>query len=176
LAGSERAQLIENSNAKTLIHPPGRGRSALAGFLRSLGRMDAEGIGDLTKAIDITLRQQRRPGMMVVISDFFDAGPVIAALKRARAAGHDIGLIQVLAAEDVEPVLEGDLLLEDSETGETLDLTADASALEAYAFRLAGLCEELRAFARKHGGTYIRVRNDDNLVTAIRRFVSKGVD
>ena len=62
---------------------------------------------DLAKAIETTLRHSTRAGMLVVVSDFFDAGPVLAALKRARAGGHDVALVQVVAPEEVDPTPGG---------------------------------------------------------------------
>jgi uncharacterized protein (DUF58 family) len=154
----------------------GRGRGGLGTFLASLDSTSPEGGTDLSRAIDAVLQRSARPGMLVVVSDFFDAGPVTAALGRARAAGHDLALVHVVAPDEVEPVHEGDWALEDAETGATVDVTMDAGALEAYVLRFAGLCEELRAFARKHGATYVRVRTDDDLEPAVRRFVGRGVD
>lgn len=176
LARLERAQLVEAAPSRTLVRPPVRGRASLPELLRTLGAMEAEGAVDLARAIDGALRQSLRPGMLVVFSDFFDAGPVLGALGRARAAGHDLALMQVVLPEEQSPTLEGDLLLEDSETGETIELTADADALDAYARRFAGLCEELRAFARRQGATYVRVIAGESLEDAIRRLVSRSCD
>jgi hypothetical protein len=114
--------------------------------------------------------------LLVVMSDFFDGGPVLGALARARAAGHDLAVVQILAPEEVHPELEGDLALEDSETGDTVELTADADALDAYLERLAGLCAELRHFARRHGATYVRSVTNESLYEGVRRFVSRARD
>ena len=46
----------------------------------------------------------------------------------------------------------------------------------AHVLRFAGLCEELRAFARKHGAAYVRARNDEPLEAAVRRIVARSVD
>jgi uncharacterized protein (DUF58 family) len=175
LSGSERAQLFA-ARERVRMETPVRGRGGVAPLLRSLGVTEAEGKGDLSGAIDTVIRRSPRPGMLAVVSDFFDGGPVLTALSRARAAGHDVVLCQVVAKEEEEPDLEGDLALVDAETGETVEVTADAAALEAYAMRFAGLCEELRGFARKHGATYVRVRTVDSLVDAVRRVVERSVD
>lgn len=176
LAGTERAQLFSALDGGLRPTTPVRGRGAFGGLVRALDAVETSGPVDLAKAIETTLRHSTRAGMLVVVSDFFDAGPVLAALKRARAGGHDVALVQVVAPEEVDPTHEGDLLLEDAETGETVELTCDAASLEAYSLRFAGLCEELRAFSRKHGATYVRVRTDDTLEESIRRFVSRSVD
>ena len=66
--------------------------------------------------------------------------------------------------------------LEDAETGAVVEVTMDAAAVEAYALRFAGLCEELRAFARKHRAAYVRARTDEPLEGAVRRIVARSVD
>jgi hypothetical protein len=111
-----------------------------------------------------------------VLSDFFDAGPVLGALRRAVASGHDVVLIQVVAVEEVAPAYEGDWTLEDAESGDLVELTMDPAAIDAYVLRFAGLCEELRGFARKHGASYVRARNDEPLEAAVRRIVARSVD
>jgi uncharacterized protein (DUF58 family) len=114
--------------------------------------------------------------MLVAISDFFDPGPVTSALGRAVQAGHDVALVQVVAPDEIEPALEGDWTLEDAETGALVEVTMDASAIEAYVLRFAGLCEALRAWARRHGATYVRARTDEPLEGVVRRFVARSVD
>ena len=60
--------------------------------------------------------------------------------------------------------------------GTTVDVTMDPAALEADMLRFTGLCEELRAFARKHGAGYLRMRTDEALEPVERRFVARTVD
>ena len=59
----------------------------------------------------------------------------------------------------------------DSETGEELNVTMDASAVEAYLARLTGLVEELRSTARRLGARYVRVVTDEPLEAPLRRIV-----
>jgi uncharacterized protein (DUF58 family) len=176
LARSERAQLFVAGQGITRESSALRGRSGLPGLLRALDRIEAEGGTDLARAVDLVVQKSPRPGMLVVISDFFDGGPVIEALSRAVKAGHDVVAAQVVAPDEIEPSFEGDWALEDVETGQTVEVTMDPAAIEAYVLRFAGLCEELRAWARKHGAGYLRVRTDEALEGAVRRFVARSVD
>jgi uncharacterized protein (DUF58 family) len=176
LARSERAQLFVAGEGITREGTPARGRAGLTGLLRALDAIKPKGGTDLARAIDTVVQKSYRPGMLVTISDFFDSGPLMTALGRAAKAGHDVALVQVAAPEEIEPNFEGDWALEDAETGATVEVTMDAAAIEAYVLRFAGLCEELRAWARRHGAVYVRVRTDEPLETAIRRFVSRSVD
>jgi uncharacterized protein (DUF58 family) len=176
LARSERAQLFVATEGIAREGTPARGRGGLTGLLRALDAIEAGGGTDLAKAVDAVIQRSRRPGMLVAISDFFDPGPVTNALGRAVQAGHDVALAQIVAPEEIEPALEGDWTLEDAETGALVDVTMDPAAIEAYVLRFAGLCEELRAWARRHGATYVRVRTDEPLESAVRRFVARSVD
>jgi uncharacterized protein (DUF58 family) len=176
LARSERAQLFVAGVGLAREHAPVRGRGGLPSLLRALEGVEAKGGTDLARAVDAVVQKSARPGMLVAVSDFFDPGPVTAALGRAVQAGHDVVLAQVVAPDEIEPDLEGDWALEDAETGAVVEVTMDAAALEAYVLRFAGLCEELRAFARKHRAAYVRVRTDEPLESAVRRLVARSVD
>jgi uncharacterized protein (DUF58 family) len=176
LAGSQRAQVFSVGDAVKSVSRSARGRGGLAAFIKNLESLETGGSTDLGRSIDGVMQRSPRPGMLVVISDFLDGGPVTAALGRARSAGHDLALIQVLSPDEMEPPHEGDWTLEDAETGATVDVTMDPDALEAYMLRFTGLCEELRAFARRNSAAYVRMRTDDPLEPVLRRFVSRSVD
>lgn len=176
LSKLERAQVLSHREGRLWADTPRRGRGALGGLLRALDGLEASGAQSLSSLVDGALQQSRRVGMLVVASDFLDAGPLLTSLSRARGAGHDLVLLQVVAPEEESPVVEGDIVLEDAETGALVELTADAEAIEAYAMRFAGLCEELRSFARRNGASYVRARTDEPLLDAVRRVVAREID
>lgn len=176
LASSERAQLVAAGPGITAMPSPSRGRGGLVPFLRELDELTPDGSTDLAQAIEQTRTRSQRPGLLALFSDFFDPGPVLDALSRARAQGHDLRLVQILAPDELEPSLEGDYALEDVETGALVDITLDATALEAYARRLAGLFEELRSAAKRLGAGYVLARTDEPLEGVVRRIVAGQVD
>ena len=158
------------------VGAPRRGRDALPALLRDLSEPLASGSADLARALDTTLQQSARPGLLVVLSDFLDPGPVTRALTRACAMGHQLALVHVLAREEIEPNHDGDFSLVDAETDAPLEISMDATAIDAYVRRLAGLIEELRSWARKHRASYVRITNDEPLEGVVRRFVVRAVD
>lgn len=176
LASSERAQVLTAGEGLVRVREPVRGRGALAALLRELDEVTASRGTDLARAIDGAVLRADRPGMLVVASDFFDSGPFGEALGRAAAAGHDLALVQVLAPEEIDPPWDGDLALEDAESGTTLDVTLDDRAAEAYRERLEGLFAMLRGTAKRLRAAYVRVKTDEPLLEAVRRFVSRAVD
>ncbi len=186
LAGSQRAQVLvahpregkdEHEGAGIArAGPARRGRAGLPGLFTDLLASEPRGAVSLARAVDQSVLLAARPGLLCVLSDFLDAGPVTAALGRARAAGHDVALVHVVLRSEIEPSYDGDYALEDAETGATLDVTMDAGALEAYALRFAGLVEELRAWSKRHGASYVRAVTDEPLEGAVRRLVARSVD
>jgi uncharacterized protein (DUF58 family) len=176
LASSERAQVVVAGDGLVRMNEPVRGRGSLPRLLREIEAAARQPRTDLARAIDATVQRSLRPGMLVVLSDFFDGGPFEAALVRAAAAGHDVALVQVLAPEELDPPWEGDLSLEDVETGQTLDVTVDERAREAYLQRLGGLLAMLRAIAKRLRGTYLRVATSEGLLEPVRRLVQRAVD
>jgi len=183
LANGQRAQVLTARQAAPTsrrglerIGVPRRGRHALASLLRDLSEPRAGGRANLASAIEQTLQQAERPGLLVVVSDFLDPSTVTQALGHATALGHQVALIQVLSREEVEPNYDGDFSFVDSETEAQVELSMDAAAVDAYVVRLAGLIDELRTWSRKHRASYVRMTNDEALEGAVRRFVSRAVD
>ncbi len=176
LAESERAQVVAATEGIDRITEPARGRAALPKILRELDLIEAKGKTDLAKVIDTLLLRARRPGMLVVISDFLDPGPFEAALTRAASSGHDLALVQVLSAEETKPDFDGDLAFEDAETGNVVEVTVDSRAIDAYLARLNGLFFSLRSLAKRHRATYVRTSNVEPTIAAVRRFVARAVD
>jgi uncharacterized protein (DUF58 family) len=176
LASSERAQVVVAGDGLVRVNEPVRGRGSLARLLRELDVAAREGGTDLASAIDGTVLRASRPGMLVVLSDYFDTGPFEAALGRAASAGHDVAMLQVLCPEDLDPPWEGDLALEDAETHEVLDVTLDDQARDAYLRRLHGLLGALRATARKLRATYVLTTTTQPLLDPVKRLVERAVD
>ena len=161
----------QDTRGLAVVSEPRRGRGALHRVLGELSHIEARGQASLPAALRAVAERASRPGLLVVISDFFDAGPVAEELSRLRAQGHAVTLVQVLSRMELEPDFEGDLGLLDSETQAEVEVTMDAGAVEAYLARLAGLVEELRATARRLAGRYVRVLTDEPLEAPVRRIV-----
>jgi uncharacterized protein (DUF58 family) len=176
LASSERAQVVVAGDGLVRVNEPLRGRGSLARLLREIDVTGSQPGTDLASAIDGTVLRAARPGMLVVVSDYFDPGPFEAALGRAASAGHDVAMIQVLSPEDLDPPWEGDLSLEDSETHEVVDVTLDDQARDAYLRRLHGLLGALRSTARKLRATYVLANTTQPLLEPVRRLVERAVD
>ena len=101
-----------------------------------------------------------RPGILFVISDFFDDGDFRVEMKLLAQRGFDLNLIQVLAAEELEPSFRGDLMLVDSESGAAREVTVNERVLAAYRSALAGYTSSLGSFCQATGIAYAMVTAD----------------
>ncbi|MFP5263943.1 MAG: DUF58 domain-containing protein [Blastocatellia bacterium] len=115
---------------------------------------------DLSSVLRSYQKASPRPGVLFMISDFMDAGGFRQEMKLLAHRGFDVNLIQVLAAEEVEPEVGGDLLLVDSETGEAREITANERVVAAYKAALAEYTTSLESFARANGIGYTMFATD----------------
>ena len=101
-----------------------------------------------------------------MISDFL-ASEGIEAIAPLLGAGHQIELIQVLAPEEANPQLTGDLELIDRETGEGVEVSMGVNVMRRYHQRLAALQSELKSFSLRSGGDFFPC----NTATPLREFI-----
>src|SRR5581483_1476708 len=71
-------------------------------------------------------------GLVIVLSDFLDDADCERPLQYFSDFGHEMILVQVYSPEDREPPWEGELELEDAETGEHVELAFDSDARRQY--------------------------------------------
>lgn len=162
LMSNERVMVGVFDQRLDLVVRPSRGRGKVWPLLRSLEGLSAEGGTNLVRAAEVLLSRYRHPGLVVAISDFLD--PAAAqGLKLLAGFGHQLAVIQILAREELDPPLEGDLSLVDVESGEQVEVSMGEGVLRRYKERLAALREELSRIAARSKGDYYLVTPDTPL-------------
>jgi uncharacterized protein (DUF58 family) len=152
--------------------PPVRGRGQIFPFFRFLERAQPEGITTFGASLREYALRTRRPGVAVVISDFF--GPdVEAGLKALLYRKFQMTLVHVLDPGELSPPFLGDLKLIDSETGESREITVSPSLLREYQRTVEAFCGNLQGFCRRYGVDYIRATTatpfEDLILKYLRR-------
>jgi uncharacterized protein (DUF58 family) len=130
---------------------PARGRARLAALLAHFARVAAkphEGTTSLSAAVNAFLARRPERGIVLVVSDFLDREGPEGAVGRLRVA-HEPFLLQVASREELEPRVGEELDLVDAETGETVSVTLDRTAVKAYAERLRAWNARLEGLANK---------------------------
>ena len=158
LANLDRVGLAALSGTQAMTLTPKRGKQAAFGVFEWLKSVEPSGQTSLADALrDFSLRTTQ-PGLVMVISDFFDKDyqqGISALLSRK----FEVTLLHVLDQEEVEPSTVGDLLLVDSETDERREVTITQTLLRRYKQRLAEFCGGIEGFCTRYGCNYVRVTN-----------------
>jgi uncharacterized protein (DUF58 family) len=139
---------------------PVRGRSHVTALLDFLGGVRPAGATGLNEGLAAYARNVAQPGLAVVVSDLLDPQGYEQGIRALLEQRFDVHVIHVLAPEEMDPDLAGDLRLVDSETGETRELSVDGETLRGYRDRLREFLDRAEAFCRSVEIGYHRVTTD----------------
>ena len=163
LASEDRVAISVLGGRASRRHLSLRGSGRVFRLLSSLSSIEpAAGPTDLVAAARHAAAQLHGRGVIVLISDLLDpaADRVIRELAATRS---ELILLHVLSPDELDPQLEGDLRLVDSETGDGIDITADLPTLDAYRERLAAWKESFGDLAARRGASYVDLASDTHL-------------
>jgi len=124
----------------------------VANYLQALKPGGATHFIDVTR--DFIARYPQR-GLVIVISDFLDDVSCEKPLQYLADFGHEMILIHLWADEDRQPPWDGELDLEDAETGTRVQLAFDDSARAGYTAAFDDYALQLRNVALRNGGRYV---------------------
>lgn len=119
--------------------------------------MSPSGPTDLDGALLSYASRGNHSGMVVLISDLLSPPGYKAGLERLSSFALRPVVIHVLSPEELSPQLEGDLELQDAETGATIQVSLDGETLSRYQRWLREWLEEIEGFCSRRGITYVRV-------------------
>jgi uncharacterized protein (DUF58 family) len=96
-------------------------------------------------------------GLVIVISDFLDDGEFEKPIQFLSDFGHELVLIQTWADQDRTPPWDGELELEDAETGQKVELAFDRDARAQYTAAFDAYAAKVRHVAQRSGGRYLGI-------------------
>ena len=164
---------------------PAQGRSHIFPLLRYLETLPPQGRTDLAGSLGTYVRANRRPGVLLVVSDLLSGEPVAlgTALRDLRARGWATTVLHVLDEAELVPSLiaGGEDRLEaaeliEVETGERLRLTPTAAVLDHYRDAVAAWLIDLEATCAAEEIDYLRLQTDWPLESIVLRLLhARGV-
>jgi uncharacterized protein (DUF58 family) len=98
-------------------------------------------------------------GVVVLLSDLLDPA-ADKVIRELAAQGSELIVLHILSPDELDPALEGDLRLVDSETGEGIDVTVDLATLDDYKARLAAWQDSFADLAAKRRASYVPLSSD----------------
>lgn len=131
--------------------PAVRGRRSLWRLLSFLDQLSPAGPSDLTKSLRTFSMKCPGKGVAIVLSDFLDKSGFEEGLRFLLARNLDIYVIHVLAPEEINPDVVGDLKLVDVEDDDVAEITVSKPLLERYKKNLDAFRGGLYDFCTRRG-------------------------
>jgi len=172
LANLDRVAIVPFAGTLVDRMPPARGKNRIHRVFEFLRTCDLGGKTELAECMKAFVAQNKRRGLAVVISDFYDPDGFEQGLNTLRYNKFEPFVLQVYDKREAEPNLVGDLALVDCETGETREVTISKSLLEAYQREHESYCKQLEAYCTKYAMPFFRTHTSmpfDELVLKIFR-------
>jgi len=139
-----------------------RGRESMAEVFSFLSRPPPPAASTNLEALatDWVGRMKCR-GPVFLLSDFLDPKGGERAVQVLRSAGFEPHAVQIFAPEEWSPSLQGDLLLQDSESGQTIRALVTPALRRTYQELLSASVAAVQKSCLIAGGTYLRVLTSD---------------
>ena len=151
------------------VLPPSLGEVALPRFLRLLEAAESASKRPLRDGVAQFGRERRPRGAVVLISDLFDPAGVAELIKPISRPSTEVTVVQVLAPSDVDPDVEGDLRLIDSESAESLEVDLSPRVRDQYRERVRHWIAGCAETCRRRGASFVTTTSDTGVETLLLR-------
>ncbi|GEP42859.1 DUF58 domain-containing protein [Brevifollis gellanilyticus] len=152
LAGQQRVSLYSMSDTIRQELPPLRGQGNIEKIIQTASRLKFGGFTDLQRSFAEFHPTRQRYGVIFVISDFFgrDVSTAAESIKRAAAWPGECHFLQILHPEERVPTLEGEVELDEVETGERRRFWLTRRDVQRYTDTFDAFCDELSRECAAH--------------------------
>ena len=154
LANLDRVGLVCASGKHHATLPAVRGKGRIFRVFEFLRAAERGGDTDIRGMCSRVAAQSRKPGLTVVLSDFYDLEGAFEGLNMLRFRKHEPVAVQIIDPVEANPMLtglRGDVQLVDVEGGVARDVTLSPRTLKAYAQAHQRFCEHLESSCRSRG-------------------------
>ena len=173
LANLDRVSIVTTSDRVLYRMPETRGKARIFKVFRFLREARAGGATDLADALKTFVVQNKRRGLVVVVSDLYDPHGFEKGINVLRYNKFDPFVVHVVDPGEAKPKLHGDVLVYDCETGDEREVTVTAKVLERFAHAHARYVAEIERFCATHQVPYVaasvEVPFDELILRVFRR-------
>ncbi|MFQ6131201.1 MAG: DUF58 domain-containing protein, partial [Armatimonadota bacterium] len=178
LTALDRVGMAAFSDRLHQVFPTCRGRHNAHRMLEFLSKAEVGGRTDLNRSLSEWALRSRRPGVAVVVSDFFDEADFERGFMALLSNRYEVNVIHVLDDFELNPDIRGDLRLVDVETQAQREVTVSGSMLASYRRSLEEFCGRLQSFCHSHRMGYVRTSTsmpfEDLVLRQFRRSMFVG--
>jgi uncharacterized protein (DUF58 family) len=172
LCRADRVKIEALGATRARPGPVLRGRQSLWRMLQYVEGLEPGSNAPLAASVKDFCLQNSGKGILVLISDLMDKNGYESALRFLLAQDLDVYVIHVLAPEELEPELKGDLKLVDCEDRDFAEITVSRPLLDRYRRTLAAFIDGAREFCTRRGMNYLMTSTQtpvDQLVSSYLR-------
>ena len=156
LINHDRVSLVAFADGVTEEMPARRGKTQVWRSMHFLERLQSSGGTSLQMAFRTFFGARRTRGLVIVVSDFLDGEGYARGFQVIREQRHEVFAVHVTSPEEVDPDLAGEVLLLDSERGQSTRALVTPNLLKTYREAFLRHCVEIESFCRSHGWGYVR--------------------
>jgi uncharacterized protein (DUF58 family) len=138
-------------NAGTVL----RGRRSLWRLLEYLEKLAVGQDLPLLQGVKNFCLRNSGKGILVLLTDLMDKSGYESALRVLLAQQMDVYVIHILSPEELNPTLQGDLRLLDSEDADVAEVTISRPLLKRYQRTLASFIDGAREYCTRRGMAYV---------------------
>ena len=155
LCRADRVKIEALGGTRTRPGPVLRGRQSLWRMLQYVETLEPGLNVPLAAGVKDFCLQNSGKGILVLISDLLDKTGYEPALRFLLAQDLDVYVIHLLAPEELEPDIKGDLRLVDCEDRDIAEITVSRPLLDRYRRTLAAFIDGAREFCTRRGINYL---------------------
>lgn len=152
----------------------GSGKASAGRLFSFLESTVASGETNLENSCKSFAMRNKEKGVVILLSDFFDPSGYEEGLKKLVSTGSDIYAIQILAPEEIDPQVSGDLKLLDSETNSYTEISTSRDLLKRYKKNKDDFCDAIRKFCLARGLNYNLAPSDTPIEKITLEVLRKG--
>src|SRR6202035_4349900 len=163
--------IVFDDEVRNYIRPSTR-QGQLARLLSGLERAEPRARTDFGKPMRHFQEFLRRRGLVVIVSDFYEAPEsIVRTIEALRFHGNEVVLFHVLDPEEIRPVISEPAIFVDLETKQQMEVTPDYARKE-YRGKMDAHIADLRERSRGAGMDYFLLPTDRPLDAALREYLA----
>lgn len=145
------------------------GKNAIWSIGEFLSHLPRSGNTHLNRALYDLGRVIKSPGLTIILSDFLTPEGYQTGVRAVRQLRQEVALLQILAPDELDPDIQGDWSLRDSEGGGHIEVSISSQVIQAYKARLNQYMQEMVAFAHANMATYSMVSSNTTVTDVVQR-------
>ena len=152
------------------------GKGKVQALFRFLEELDPLVEGDMNQALTTQKAIHGKAGVSIIISDFLFENGYEKAISFIQSTNQEVILVHLLSKEELNPNLQGDVKLIDSESRLGKEITVSPYLLKEYQHTLDSFLAKIQQFANQRGISYLLVHPESSIEeTMVQVFKKAGI-